>query len=65
MAPQINYRRLKTWSPRTTAPFYVDNFSATIVSAGSPTGYRPNLHGFTLNVGGFIIHGSPNQRRFF
>ena len=49
MTIKLNHLHIKTKQPEKTAKFYVDTFGATITSQ-SPTGYRVDLDGLSLNI---------------
>ena len=50
MAMQIGHVHIKTYDPKKTAQFYIDNFGATMKSEAANGNIQLNLHGLQLNV---------------
>jgi catechol-2,3-dioxygenase len=50
MAMQIGHVHIKTYDPKKTAQFYIDNFGATMKNEAPNGNIQLNLHGLQLNV---------------
>jgi 4-hydroxyphenylpyruvate dioxygenase-like putative hemolysin len=50
MAMEIGHVHIKTYDPKKTAQFYIDNFGATMKSEAPNGNIQLNLHGLQLNV---------------
>jgi catechol 2,3-dioxygenase-like lactoylglutathione lyase family enzyme len=50
MAMEIGHVHIKTYDPRKTAQFYIDNFGATMKSEAANGNIQLDLHGLQLNV---------------
>ena len=50
MAMSIGHVHIKTYDPKKTAQFYIDNFGATMKSEAPNGNIQLNLHGLQLNV---------------
>jgi len=50
MAMEMGHVHIKTYDPKKTAQFYVDNFGATMKNEASNGNIQLNLHGLRLNV---------------
>jgi 4-hydroxyphenylpyruvate dioxygenase-like putative hemolysin len=50
MAMEIGHVHIKTYDPKKTAQFYIDNFGATLKNEAPNGNIQLNLHGLQLNV---------------
>src|SRR5438874_2545872 len=50
MAMEIGHVHIKTYDPKKTAQFYIDNFGATMKNEAPNGNIQLNLHGLQLNV---------------
>ena len=50
MAMEIGHVHIKTYDPKKTAQFYIDNFDATMKNEAPNGSIQLNLHGLQLNV---------------
>ena len=50
MAMEIGHVHIKTYDPKKTAQFYIDNFGATVKGDIPGRGIRVDLHGLQLNI---------------
>ena len=50
MAMEIGHVHIKTYDPKKTAQFYMDNFGATMKHEAPNGNIQLNLHGLQLNV---------------
>ena len=50
MAMEIGHVHIKTYDPKKTAKFYIDNFGATMKNEAPNGNIQLNLHGLQLNV---------------
>ena len=50
MAMEIGHVHIKTYDPKKTAQFYIDNFGATMKNEATNGNIQLNLHGLQLNV---------------
>ena len=50
MAMEIGHVHIKTYDPKKTAQFYIDNFGATVKNEAPNGNIQLNLHGLQLNV---------------
>ncbi len=50
MAMEIGHVHIKTYDPKKTAQFYIDNFGATMKNEAANGNIQLDLHGLQLNV---------------